>query len=96
MDNIRNIHPGEVLREEFLLPLGISEARLAEQIDLPVEHISDIAAGKRVIDAETALRLSRAFGTTAGFWLNLQVDYDTEEVLRAHGDALSRIRPLAA
>lgn len=96
MDTIRNIHPGEVLREEFLMPMGISQYRLAKQISVPAMRISEICAGKRGISADTALRLSRALGTTPGFWLALQGDYDTEEVLRAHGDELSRIQPLTA
>ena len=96
MDTIRNIHPGEVLREEFLVPMGIGQYRLAKQIHVPAMRISEICAGKRGITADTALRLSRAFGTSPGFWLALQADYDTEEVLRAHGDELSRIQPLAA
>ena len=96
METIKNIHPGEVLREEFLLPMGISQYRLAKQIGVPAMRISEICAGKRGITADTALRLSRALGTTPGFWLALQGDYGTEEVLRAHGDELSRIQPLAA
>jgi addiction module HigA family antidote len=96
MDTIKNIHPGEVLREEFLVPMGISRYRLAQQIQVPPLRISQICAGKRSITADTALRLSRAFGTTPGFWMALQADYDTEEVLRAHGEDLARIQPLAA
>ena len=96
MDTIKNIHPGEVLREEFLGPMGISQYRLAKQIGVAPMRISDICAGKRAITADTAVRLSRAFGTSSGFWLALQADYDIEEVLRAHGDALARIKPLAA
>lgn len=96
MDMIKNIHPGEVLREEFLVPLGISQYRLAKQIHVPAMRISEICAGKRSITADTALRLSRALGTSSGFWLALQADYDTEEVLRAHGEELSLIHPLAA
>jgi len=96
MDTIKNIHPGQVLREEFLVPLGISQYRLAHQIYVTPMRISQICAGKRGITADTALRLSRAFGTTPGFWLALQSDYDTEEALRAHGEDLSRIQPLAA
>ncbi|AFL72247.1 HigA family addiction module antitoxin [Thiocystis violascens] len=96
MDRIKNIHPGEVLREEFLEPMGISQYRLVKQIGIPAMRISEICAGKRAITADTALRFSRALGTTSGFWLSLQADYDTEEVLRARGDELSRIQPLAA
>ncbi len=96
MDTIKNIHPGEVLREEFLEPMGISQYRLAKQIGVPAMRISEICSGKRGVTADTALRLSRAFGTTPGFWLTLQTDYDTEEVLRTHGEELTRIQPLAA
>lgn len=70
------------------------EYRLAHQIYVPQMRISQICAGKRAITADTALRLSRAFGTTPGFWLALQSDYDTAEALRAHGEDLSRIQPL--
>lgn len=96
MDIIKNIHPGEVLREEFLVPLGISQYRLAKQIGVSPMRISDICAGKRAISADTAVRLACAFGTTPGFWLALQADYDTEEVWRTRGDELARIEPLAA
>lgn len=80
MKKLPNIHPGEVLREEFLKPMRISE----------------ICAGKRSITADTALRFSRAFGTAPGFWLGLQADYDTEEAEKAAADSLARITPLAA
>lgn len=96
MDTIKNIHPGEVLREEFLVPMGVTQYRLAKQIGVAPMRISEICAGKRAITADTALRLSRAFGTTSGFWLALQADYDTEEVLRTRGEELARIAPLAA
>ncbi len=96
MDRIKNIHPGEVLREEFLVPMGISQYRLAKQIGVPAMRISEICAGKRGITADTALRLARAFGTTPGFWMALQAEYDTEEILREHGAELTGIQPLAA
>jgi addiction module HigA family antidote len=96
METIKNIHPGEVLREEFLLPMGISQYRLAKQIGVPPVRISEICAGKRGITADTALRLARAFGTSSGFWLSLQAEYDTEEVLRTRGDDIAHIQPLAA
>lgn len=96
MDTINNIHPGEVLREEFLIPMGISQYRLAKQIGVPPIRISEICAGKRGISADTALRLSRAFGTTPGFWMALQAEYDTEEALRTHGEEFASIQPLAA
>ncbi|MDA8160583.1 MAG: HigA family addiction module antitoxin [Desulfobacteraceae bacterium] len=96
MDRLPNIHPGEVLLEEFLKPMGISRYRLAKAIEVPAMRIGEICAGKRSITADTALRLARAFGTTPGFWLGLQADYDTEEAARAAGDSLLRIVPLAA
>jgi len=70
------IHPGEVLLEEFLLPMGISQYRLAKDISVPQRRISEITQGKRSITADTALRLGRFFGMEAQFWLNLQSRYD--------------------
>jgi len=72
------IHPGEILMEEFLEPLGISQYRLAKDISVPPRRINEIVHGKRSVTADTALRLSRFFGTTERFWLNLQVRYDLE------------------
>jgi addiction module HigA family antidote len=82
MKKLRNIHPGEVLKEEFLVPLGISAYRLSMETYLPQTRISQILKGRRRITADTALRLSKYFGTTAQFWLGLQNDFDIEEVLR--------------
>ena len=96
---LRNIHPGEVLREEFLLPLGITQYRLAKEICVTEARISAICSGKRTITADTALRLAAFFGTTSGFWLGLQADYDTEEAAQELSDVLARIHrfePLAA
>ncbi|MFH1021477.1 MAG: HigA family addiction module antitoxin [Pseudomonadota bacterium] len=78
MNRLPNIHPGEILREEFLTPMGISQYRLAKAIGVPAMRISEICAGKRSVTADTALRFSRAFGTTPGFWLGLQ-DYYVNE-----------------
>ena len=72
------IHPGEILLEEFLKPLGISQYRLAKATSVPPRRINEIVLGKRSITANTALRLSRYFGTTEKFWLNLQIRYDLE------------------
>jgi len=72
------IHPGEILREEFLVPLGISQYRLAKDISVPPRRINEIARGLRSITADTALRLARFFRTTERFWLNLQTRYDLE------------------
>jgi len=96
---LRNIHPGEVLREEFLLPLGISQYRLAKEICVTEARISAICSSKRAITADTALRLAAFFGTTSGFWLGLQADYDTEEAAKELSDVLAQIHrfePLAA
>ena len=82
MKRLPNIHPGEVLKEEFLIPLGISQYRLAKEIGVPESRISAICQRKRAVLADTAVRLARYFGTSAGFWLGLQADYDTEEVER--------------
>lgn len=81
MKRLPNIHPGEILREEFLKPMGISQCRLAKSIGVPARRISEMCAGKRSVTADTALRLSRAFGTTPDFWLGLQADYDAEETM---------------
>ena len=72
------IHPGEVLAEEFLMPLGLSQYRLAHDISVPPRRINEIVQGKRAITADTALRLARYFGTSERFWLNLQARYDLE------------------
>jgi antitoxin HigA-1 len=72
------IHPGEVLMEDFLLPLGISQYRLAQELSVPPRRINEIVHGKRSVSADTALRLARFFGTTAQFWINLQSMFDLE------------------
>ena len=72
------IHPGEVLHEEFLKPFELTQYRLAKEIHVPARRINEIVQGKRAISADTALRLSRYFGTSAKFWLNLQAQYDLE------------------
>jgi addiction module HigA family antidote len=75
---LRPVHPGEVLLEEFLKPLGISQYRLAKDISVPARRINEIVLGKRSISADTALRLSRYFGMSDRFWVNLQIRYDLE------------------
>jgi addiction module HigA family antidote len=72
------IHPGEILLEEFLEPMGISQYRLAKDVSVPARRINEIVHGKRGISADTALRLSKYFGTTERFWMNLQTRYDLE------------------
>ena len=79
MKRLKNIHPGEVLKEEFLIPLEISAYRLSKDTHISQTRISEIIKGKRKITANTALRLSKYFGTTPQFWLGLQNDYDLEE-----------------
>jgi addiction module HigA family antidote len=91
-----NIHPGEILVEEFLRPLGVSQYYLAKQILVPLTRITEICRQRRAISADTALRLSRFFGTSARFWLGLQEDFDLEQTLRAKTAELRAIRPLAA
>jgi antitoxin HigA-1 len=76
---LKNIHPGEVLLEEFLLPMMISQNMLARDIGVPPRRINEIVHGKRAVTADTDLRLSKALGTSEGFWLGLQADYDLEE-----------------
>ena len=84
------IHPGEILLEDFLVPLGLSQYRLAKGISVPPRRINEIVHGKRSISADTALRLSRFFGTSERFWLNLQNRYDLEVEKDRLGDALDQ------
>jgi addiction module HigA family antidote len=87
---INPIHPGEILMEEFLEPLGVSQYRLAKDISVPPRRINEIVHGKRSITANTGLRLARFFGTTERFWLNLQVRYDLEVEKDRLADVLDR------
>jgi antitoxin HigA-1 len=88
------IPPGEILLEEFLRPLGISQNKLARDLDVPVARINDIIHAKRGISADSALRLAAYFGTTAEFWLNLQSRYDLKIAFLAVGDKVKRaVRP---
>jgi antitoxin HigA-1 len=91
---IAPIHPGEVLLEEFLEPLRVTQHRLAVSIGVPPRRINEIVHGKRRISADTALRLARYFGTTDRFWLNLQTRFDLEVEKDHLGAALDAIRPL--
>jgi antitoxin HigA-1 len=88
------VHPGEILLEEFLEPLGVSQYRLAREIGVPARRINEIVHGQRRISADTALRLARYLGTSERFWLNLQSRYDLEMEKDRLGDALDGIRPL--
>ena len=92
MKNLKNIHPGEVLLEEFLVPMGISAYRLAKEINIPQTRISEILKGRRRVTADTALRLSLFFGNSVKFWMSLQDDYDIEEELRLKKNEFDLIR----
>lgn len=94
MTKIAPIHPGEVLIEEFLDPLGVSQNRLAVSIGVPPRRINEIVHGKRRISADTALRLGRFFNTTDRFWLNLQTRFDLEIEKDNLGSRLDEIQPL--
>jgi addiction module HigA family antidote len=93
---LKNIHPGDVLQEEFLLPLQITAYRLAKDTAIPQTRISEIIKGNRRITADTALRLSRYFGTTPKFWLGLQDDFDLEEEGAFKEEELKNIRHYAS
>ncbi len=94
MENLSNIHPGEILQEEFLIPLNISAYRLAKDTFIPQTRISEIMKCRRRITADTALRLSRYFGNSAKFWLGLQDDYDLEERLVSKRKELENIQKI--
>ena len=89
------MYPGEVLREEFLVPLKLSPGALARKMNVPRTRIERVAEGTTGITADTALRLAKALGTTAQLWLNLQVDYDLQMATRALGKQLAKIEPVA-
>ena len=93
---LHNPHPGEILLEEFLRPLGISQNHLARSIGVPPRRINEIVLGKRRVTADSDLRLARYFGMSDGFWLGLQSDYDLMETRRRLADRLQReVRPLS-
>ena len=92
MKKLKNIHPGEVLMEEFLIPLKISAYRLSKDISIPQTRISEILKGNRRITADTALRLSKYFGNSAKFWLGLQDDFDIEEEMNEKKSEFKSIR----
>lgn len=94
MPKLKNIHPGEVLIEEFLIPFEISAYKLAKDIGIPQTRVSEILKGNRRITADTALRLSKYFGTSAKFWLGLQADYDLEEESKAKRTSINSIKSL--
>ena len=97
MNKLNNIHPGEILLEEFLIPMEISQNRLARDIGVPPRRINEIVHGKRAVTADTTLRLARYFETSEAFWMGLQADYELEEARERLGDRLDReVRSRAA
>lgn len=92
MEKLENAHPGEILNEEFLMPMKISAYRLSKDTEIPQTRISQIVKGKRSITADTALRLSFYFGTSPKFWLGLQVDFDLEEQKQNKTELFARIK----
>jgi len=92
MGKLDNIHPGEILKEEFMVPLEITAYRLSKDLGIPQTRISEILKGRRRISADTALRLSRYFGNSAKFWLGLQDDYDLEEELTTRKQEFQKIK----
>ena len=92
MEKLDNIHPGEVLREEFMKPLDITAYRLSKDLGIPQTRISEIMKGRRRVSADTALRLSKYFGNSAKFWLGLQDDYDLEEELNSRKREFQKIK----
>jgi antitoxin HigA-1 len=95
MAKLKPVTPGELLHEEFLLPMGLSQYRLAKEIGVPAQRISEIVAGKRAISADTDLRLCRYFGLSNGYWLRAQAAYDTEMAEEALAEVLEKIKPWA-
>jgi addiction module HigA family antidote len=93
MEKLKNIHPGEILLEEFLIPLDITPYRLSKELKIPQTRISEIAKGNRRITADTAIRLSQYFGNSPKFWLGLQDDYDIEEEQENKGEEIQGIKP---
>ena len=96
MAKLKNVHPGEVLLEEFLKPLGLSQTRLAQAMGVSPRRVNEIVLGKRAITADTAVRLARALVASEGFWMGLQADYDLEEARALLGEDLDRVPRLAA
>lgn len=96
MKTLPNIHPGEVLLEEFLTPMGISQNALARAAGVPPRRINEIVLGKRGVTADTAVRLAAVLGTSERFWLGLQADFDLEQAHRAMGNKVDRIVRIAA
>lgn len=96
MRKLKPVTPGDLLREEFLLPMALSQYRLAKEIGVPAQRIGEIVAGKRAITADTDLRLCRFFGLSNGYWLRAQAAYDTEVAEDALSEELAKIKPWSA
>ena len=94
MKKLRNITPGEILLEEFLIPLEISQYRLSKDLEIPQTRVSEIVKGNRRITADTAIRLSAYFGNSAKFWLGLQDDFDIEKETNSESEEVSRINKI--
>jgi addiction module HigA family antidote len=95
MSKLDPVTPGQLLKEEFLVPMGLSQYRLAKEIDVPAQRISEIVAGRRAITADTDLRLCRFFGLSSGYWLRAQAAHDTEVAERKLRPVLRKIKPWA-
>ena len=96
MEKLHNIHPGEILLEEFLKPMGISQTKLAHAMDVSPRRINEIVLSKRAITADTALRLAKVFGTSVQFWMGLQDEYELRKTLPSIKDKLEQLHLLAA
>ena len=96
MDTLNNIHPGEILLEEFLIPMQISQNKLANAIGVPPRRINEIVLGKRTITADTALRLAKAFGNSVQFWMGLQDEYEVREARLAIAEQLEKVELVAS
>ncbi len=96
MDKLQNVHPGEILLQEFLLPMQISQTKLANAIGVPPRRINEIVLGKRGITADTALRLAQVFGNSVQFWMGLQDEYELREARSTIKDQLKQMMPIAA
>jgi len=93
MATLKPVTPGELLLEEFLVPMGLTQYRLAKEIGVPAQRIGEIVAGRRAITADTDLRLCRFFGLSNGYWLRAQAAHDTEVAAKELADALRKIKP---
>ena len=96
MAKLKNVHPGEVLLGEFIVPMNLSQNAVARAISVPPRRINEIVLGKRAVTADTALRLARYFGTPEQFWMGLQADYDLEEARKGLGRQIAAIERAAA